>query len=102
MNLTPSDWSASIAKLKPGLTISQAAKALGVGYGYTHAKLKGVYKFTRQPRTTDHSQDKLKPKKIDWSQNNAAIARKYGVSREWVRRKRMKEGKGKVSGRIKP
>lgn len=96
MNRTTSDWSDSIAKLKPGLTIAQAAKHLGVGYGYTHAKLKGSYKFTRQPRTTDHSQDKLKPNRIDWTQNNAAIARKYGVSREWVRRKRVEAGKAKV------
>lgn len=93
MNRTASDWSESISKLKPGLTIAQAANALGVGYGYTHAKLKGVYKFTRQPRTTDHSADKIKPDWIDWSQTNAVIARNNGVSREWVRRKRVEAGK---------
>lgn len=98
MNRTAPDWRAAIAKIKPGLTIAQAAKALGVGYGYAHSKLKGVYRFTRQPRTTDHSQDKIKPNRIDWSQNNAAIAKKYGVSREWVRRKRIKASMVNVNG----
>lgn len=99
MNRTPSDWKISIAKLKPGLTIAQASKQLGVGYGYTIKLCKRRYEFKRQPRSTDHSNDKLKLTKADRNLNHAEVGLKYGVSREWVRQVRRKAGMDNVNGR---
>ena len=92
------DWLKAIEKLPPGLSYLQASKRLRAPYSSLRlAMIKFGYS-----NVDGHHQGQLKNRtliveKVDWSQTNADIGRKYGVSRERVRFMRRRLGKAKTS-----
>lgn len=88
-------WEAEIKKLKPGLSVKEAANLLGRSWPITCQWLNHFgYKF-RETRGEERAKwwkkrARLKPHKVDWSTRDADIARKFGVSRQRVRQVRAK------------
>jgi hypothetical protein len=87
-------WADLIGSLPPGLTLAAAARKLGLKYATVrHWILKCNYayrdgragpwsKARRMPRTI------MDPDKVDWTQSNIIIARRFKISRERVRQVR--------------
>jgi len=91
------DWIKAIQKLPPGLSYLQASKRLRAPYSSLRlAMIKCGYSGVDGRVRGQLKNRKLQVEKVDWSQTNADIGRKYGVSRERVRFMRRRLGKAKT------
>lgn len=90
-------WFAKVSKLPPGLDLAQAAKMLREPYGAVRrwAVLFG-YRLPDRRRSVSKEQWS----KVDWSQRDAEIARKLGVTRECVRLVRRAKGVGPSAAQV--
>lgn len=87
------NWSAAIAQLPPRLSIRRAARALKASYNFTRLLLlRHGYAYVKEHAWGQRERRKFNPNRINWSKhtNNAALAKKYGMSRERVRQLRQK------------
>lgn len=87
-------WSERIAGLPQGMTLSQASKLFQSPYStirYWLKKLEYHYDDGRSIAWDSERKRKISKvdkEKIDWTKNNAVIARELGVSRERIRQLR--------------
>jgi hypothetical protein len=98
-------WSEKIKSLPASLTQTQAGKFLKLKsctvrlwllrFGYKSPDGREI----EWPESRRAKRRIMNPAKVDWSQTNLAIAKKYGISRERVRQVRSRLGVAKVGGR---
>lgn len=101
-NRTFKDWHREISRLPKNLTLFRASRQLRISYPYASIKLNQHGYKVRETRGGFKGVRKLTPailKRIDWTQLNADLGRKYKVSRERMRQVRLAHGKPKVNGR---
>lgn len=82
-----------IGKVPPGLTVSEVASRLSLSYHQARYRmLKAGYRAKDGRETGQHNHRKFNPKPHEWRLKNADLARRYGVSRERVRKVRELRG----------
>lgn len=95
-----SNHCASLKSLPEGLTISEVALRLGLGYQRCRTVIReSRYKSTDGRTMAQIKRRKIDPDSVDWTLSNIEIARKSGLSRERVRAIRERLGKAKVEAR---
>lgn len=97
-------WEQAIAKLPKGLTVKAIAGRLKKDYSLTNFWLRKFdYQFPDQRgihlALLAKKRAILKPSRVNWSQSNISIAKKFGVSRERVRQVRANQKQPKPNGR---
>ena len=94
------DWKQKLRDLPAGLTYSEVASRIGVGYFTARsAMLKHHYDAPDGRWFSKRGSRKVKPDKVDWSMPNIAIAKVFRVSRERIRMIRKQLGKPFVESR---
>ena len=97
------NWPKLISRLPKQLTFSQAANILLLPYGTVRDNLKRHGYEHRDGRSLRwvfrKARSKVPVDTCDWTRSNVVLAKKYGVSREYIRRLREHLGIPKVGGR---
>jgi len=94
------DWKQKLRDLPAGLTYSEVASRIGVGYFTARsAMLKHHYDAPDGRWFSKRGSRKVKPDKVDWTMPNIAIAKAFKVSRERIRMIRKQLGKPFVESR---